>query len=366
MKNSDVHDLTKGVLKIQESRSGVVNSMLGQGVSTHQDRVNKIFTSKAYEGLLNMPKSAHSIFKKPLPNEMPKPHDRLNHIFKSSAYKGLLALQETSNSILKSSAFEGLLAEQANKNSILKGPVHGGLLAQETKKSILSSPTYEGLLSQQATKNSILKGPMYGGLLALQEAKNSLFNGPVHGGLLSQNAGQGVWFNNLNDGVIKQEESSDVTLKNPLVRAAKVDTVSINRMLEQLEEVYEEIDDLDILDNDGENETEAIKQFLSEVIEYCRYYSSFINTVDSKVVWDILSKISVLVTILLAIPSVGSEEDNRVINVNGKNLEIHIHDGDTNPVILNINGVESEQLNESEVNPIEELEKLDFDAGKRT
>ncbi|MFF2450545.1 hypothetical protein ACFVSW_26220, partial [Neobacillus sp. NPDC058068] len=298
-----------------------------------------------------------------------KHQDSFKSILKSPGYEGLLKHQDSFKSILKSPGYEGLLKHQDSLKSILKSPGYEGLLKhQDSFKSILKSPGYEGLLKHQDSFKSILKSPAYKGLLKYQDSFKGILKSPAYEGLLmQQETRNSILKSSLNIGVKGHKGILDKTLS-----LENANIKIFNEMLNELEEVYEEIEDKDLksFDIDDKNEEDALKQHLFEFITYCKHLMSLINTVDSKIVWDILTKISVIVTLFSPIVNFGDEESNKVININGNNMEINLDAEEVNVIIINQKNEKSDVLVEEEGKKhdekIKSFEKLDASAGERT
>jgi hypothetical protein len=250
--------------------------------------------------------------------------DKINKSLELTAFQ---KQQSSLDKIFRSPAFEALGKQQSSFEKIFKSPAFEALGKQQSSfEKIFKSPAFEALGKQQSSFEKIFKSPAFE---ALQKQQNNMGN--LH--------------------FIK-----------------KFDINTTKTIIGTLENVYEDIDnkDLNTLYLDNENR-EELKGFLFDFISFCKYFTQLFNTFDSKIAWDILTKISVIITLLSPIISNTDNNDINTININGNNNKIYINTNGKNSIIIN----ETNKNNEVIIKPSveekkEKIRDIDISAGERT
>src|SRR5690606_10766682 len=103
---------------------------------------------------------------------------------------------------------------------------------------------------------------------------------------------------------------------------------TFSEIVEELQEVYDEIDSSSSVSEEENINEKKIKEVIQGIISYCMQIVTVFHVIDTKHIWDILTKISVLMTILSPLAPVdepNTQEDKvQIINVNGDNNTINI------------------------------------------
>ncbi|KAB7668941.1 hypothetical protein [Bacillus sp. B1-b2] len=159
-----------------------------------------------------------------------------------------------------------------------------------------------------------------------------------------------------------------------------INSNTFSEMVEELQEVYDEIDSSSSVSKEESINDKEIKEVIQRIISYCMHIVTIFHVVDTKHIWDILTKISVLMTILLPLVPIDQpntqEEQVQIINVNGDNNTINIENSDSGTIIINtgdkdtdVNIKQGNSMNEKDHgNKFEDIEKDEFDisAGLKT
>ncbi|MFV2050141.1 hypothetical protein ACEWK1_22615 [Metabacillus sp. YM-086] len=319
-----------------------------------QDMINKVIRNPAIEA-------------------MQRQQDNINRLIGNSATVEFNRNQGAS--IMNNSAFRELQTQQDTWNRLIGNSVAIGLEKYQSIASVMHSPAFDNLVKHQSTINGIFKSSAFTGLEKYQGITSVISNLGLDN---YQNSITQVMNNSTFEILQKHQDRWSELFKK--ISDLGINSYTFSEMVEELQEVYNEIDSSSsVSDEESINEKE-IKEVFQAIISYCMHIVTVFHVVDTKYIWDILTKISVLMTILL--PLVPVDEPNKqedkvqIINVNGDNNTLNIENSDSGTIIINtgdketdVNVIRDTTIGEEEHgNKVEEMEKdkLDFSAGQKT
>lgn len=298
------------------------------------------------------------------------------------------------NRLLGNSAFRELQRQQDTWNRLIGNSATFGLEKYQSIASVMHSPAFDSLVEYQSIINGIFNNPAFDALQKHQDTLGTLLGKTAFSGLERY---QGITslmgnlnFDNYQSGITQVMNNStfDVLQKHrdrwsDLIN--KISHLGVNpntfsEIVEELQEVYDEIDSSSSVSEEENINEKKIKEVIQGIISYCMQIVTVFHVIDTKHIWDILTKISVLMTILSPLAPVdepNTQEDKvQIINVNGDNNTINIDNSDSGTIIINTGDKETEvniiqentKSEEEHENKVEEMEKdkLDISAGLQT
>lgn len=336
----------------------------------------------------------NKVLRNPAIEVMQRQQDNINRLIRNSATMGFNSYQGIA-SIMNNSAFRELQTQQDTWNRLIGNSAAIGLEKYQSDASVMHSPAFDNLVKHQSTINGILKSSAFESIQKHQDTwsrlvvGNSAFTGlEKYQGITSvisnlgldnyQNRITQVMNNSTFEILQKHQDRWSELLKK--ISDLGINSSTFSEMVEELQEVYDEIDSsLSVSEEENTNDKE-IKEVIQGIISYCMHIVTVFHVVDTKYMWDILTKISVLMTILLPLVPVEElntqEEKVQIIKVNGDNNTINIENTDSGTIIINTGDRETDvnvikentESVEEHGNQIEKLEKdkLDISAGLKT
>ncbi|MEQ6376354.1 hypothetical protein RZN25_05875 [Bacillaceae bacterium S4-13-56] len=338
-----------------------------------QDQINRVLRSPAIEA-------------------MQRQQDNMNRLLGNSVTMGLNSYQGIA-STLDNSPFRELQRQQDTWNR-LGNSATLGLEKYQSIASVMHSPAFDSLVEYQSTIKGIFNNPAFEALQKHQDTWSTLLDRTTFSGLERYQGITSVMgnlnFDNYQSGITQVMNNStfDALQKHQerwseLIN--KISDIGINpntfsEVVEELQEVYDEIDSSSSVSEEENINEKEIKEVIQGIISYCMQVVTIFHVIDTNHIWDILTKISVLMTILSPLAPVdepNTQEDKvQIINVNGDNNTINIDNSDAGTIIINkgdkkieVNNIQDNTKGEEEnENKVEEMEKdkLDISAGLQT
>lgn len=339
-----------------------------------QDKINKVLRNPAMEAIQRQ-------------------QDNINRLIGNSATMGVNSYQGVA-SIMDNSAFRELQRQQDTWNSLVGNSAALGLEKYQSITSVMQSPAFDNLVKHHNTINGILNNSAFKAIQKHQDTWSSLIGKSAFSGLEKY---QGVTsmmgnlnFDNYQSGITQAINNStfEVLQKHQdrwselfkKISDLGINSSTFSEMVEELQEVYDEIDSSSSVSEEEDINDKEIKEVIQGIISYCMHIVTVFHVVDTKYIWDVLTKISVLMTIFLPLVPVdepnSQEEKVQIINVNGDNNTINIENSDSGTIIINtgdretdVNVIQDNTKSEEEHgNKVEEMEKdkLDISAGLKT
>ncbi|MFT4413440.1 hypothetical protein [Bacillus sp. UMB0728] len=324
---------------------------------------------------------------------MQRQQDNINRLIGNSATVGFDRYQGIA-SIMNNPAFRELQNQQDTWNRLIGNSAAIGLKKYQSVASVMHSPAFDNLVKHQSTINGIFKSSAFEAIQKHQDTWSRLVGNSAFTGLEKY---QGITSVISNLGLDNYQNSITQVMNNSTFEILqkhqdrwselfnKISDLGINsstfsEMVEELQEVYDEIDSSSSVSEEENINDKEIKEVIQGIISYCMHIVTVFHVVDTKYIWDILTKISVLMTILLPLVPVDEpntqEEKVQIINVNGDNNTINIENTDSGTIIINTGDRETDvnvikdntESVEEHGNKVEELEKdkLDISAGLKT
>ena len=323
-----------------------------------------------------------------------KQQDQINKVLRNPAIEALQRQQDNMNRLLGNSAFRELQRQQDTWNRLIGNSATFGLEKYQSIASVMHSPAFDSLVEYQSIINGIFNNPAFDALQKHQDTLGTLLGKTAFSGLERY---QGITslmgnlnFDNYQSGITQVMNNStfDVLQKHRDRWSELINKIShlgvnpntFSEIVEELQEVYDEIDSSSSVSEEENINEKKIKEVIQGIISYCMQIVTVFHVIDTKHIWDILTKISVLMTILSPLAPVdepNTQEDKvQIINVNGDNNTINIDNSDSGTIIINTGDKETEvniiqentKSEEEHENKVEEMEKdkLDISAGLQT
>lgn len=323
-----------------------------------------------------------------------KQQDQINTVLRNPAIEALQRQQDNMNRLLGNSAFRELQRQQDTWNRLIGNSATFGLEKYQSIASVMHSPAFDSLVEYQSIINGIFNNPAFDALQKHQDTLGTLLGKTAFSGLERY---QGITslmgnlnFDNYQSGITQVMNNStfDVLQKHRDRWSELINKIShlgvnpntFSEIVEELQEVYDEIDSSSSVSEEENINEKKIKEVIQGIISYCMQIVTVFHVIDTKHIWDILTKISVLMTILSPLAPVdepNTQEDKvQIINVNGDNNTINIDNSDSGTIIINTGDKETEvniiqentKSEEEHENKVEEMEKdkLDISAGLQT
>lgn len=339
-----------------------------------QDQINKVLRNPAIEAIQRQ-------------------QDNMNRLIGNSATVGLNSYQGVA-SILDNSAFREWQSQQDNWKSLIGNSATLGLGKYQSIAGVFQSPAFDNLVKHHNTMNGILNNSAFEAIQKYQDTWSTLIGKSAFNGLEKYQGITGMMgnlnFDNYQSGITQVMNHSTFDLLqthqnkwSELINKISdfgINPTTFSEMVEELKEVYDEIDSNSSVSEEESINGKEIKEVIQEIISYCMHISTVFHVIDTKHIWDILTKISVLMTIILPfVPTdePNTQEDNvQIINVNGNNNTINIENSDSGTIIINTGDKEAEvnviqdntESEKEHENKVEEMEKdqLDISAGLQT
>jgi hypothetical protein len=318
-----------------------------------QDKINKILRNPAIEAIQRQ-------------------QDSMNRLIGNSATMGLNSYQGVA-SITNNSAFRELQRQQETWNRLIGNSATLGLKKYQSVASVMHGRAFDNLVKHQKAINGIVRNSAFEAIQKYQDTWSRLVGKSVFAGLEQYHGITSVMnnlaFDNYQIGITQVMKSStfDVLQKhqdrwNDLIK--KISDLGINsntfsEVVEELQEVYDDIDSSTSVTEDESNNDQEFKKVIQGIISYCMQVAQVFHVVDTKVIWGVLEKVSVIITILsiVNVEEPTKQENNvQILNVNGDYNTINIENSDSGTIIINTDDKETEvKIKESKVTDQEEL-----------
>lgn len=304
-----------------------------------------------------------------------------------TAFKLFQKQQDMINKVIRNPAIEAMQRQQDNINKLIGNSAVIGLEMYQSVASVMHSPAFDNLVNHQSTINGVFKSTAFEAIQKHQNTWNRLVGNSAFKGLEQY---QGITSVISNLGLVNYQNSITQIMNNSTFEVLQkhqdrwsklfskfsdlgINSSTFSEIVEELQEVYDEIDSSSSVSEEENINDKEIKEVIQGIISYCMHVVTVFHVVDTKYIWDILTKISVLMTILLPLVPVDEpnmeEEKVQIINVNGDNNTINIENTDSGTIIINTGDRETDvnvikdntESLEEHGNQVEELEKDKLD-----